>query len=98
MAQGELPLLGTVHPHLTRFELSWADRLEVPDRPTEQELRGGELDPVQGSVAVLHEGPGDLVPVRAAVILCIIGQHSLGSFYSSFSLRLLSGLRAELTL
>ena len=58
--------------------------MEVPDWPTEQELRGGELDPVQGSVAVLHEGPGDLVPVIAAVILCIIGQHSLGSFYSSF--------------
>ena len=71
VAHGELPLLSTVHPRLSRSELSWADRLEVHNQPAKQELCGGELDPVHEGVTVLDESPGDLIQVGAAAISVI---------------------------
>ena len=74
MVHGELPLIHTVDPYLMGFEFAWEDWLEIPDRPAKWQLCGGELDPIDGVIAVLDEGSGDLVPVVTAIISRVVCQ------------------------
>ena len=76
MAHGGFPILGAVHPHISRSEYSWADKLEVSDWPTEQELCGGELDSVQGrALEILSQsGLPSFFVLSVSILLAVLLQ------------------------
>ena len=61
-----------------------SDGLNLPDRIGWKSRIGPELDAVHEGVAVLQEGPGDLGPVGAAVLVSVVSQQPLCGLHDSF--------------